>query len=157
MSISHSTKNTAKQNTVSVVSETLSSSEYDTGQKVAILGEKMGVPLSCASRLRQSANDLKMIMFGSDEEIVKYYSSYDSAVSTAEREMSAAYSASDKIESDILAGKDARQSIKETKKEKNLEKKQAKAAERQKQAEAMTSALNDSGLSGVIKDGFGLS
>lgn len=157
MSISHSTRNTAKQNTVSVISETLGSGEYDTGQKVAILGEKLGVPLSCASRLRQSSNDLKMIMFGSDAEIVKYYSNYDSAVSTAEKEMSAAYKVSDSIESDILAGKDARQSIKDAKKEKKLEKKQAKAAERQKKAEAMMSALDDSGLSGVIKDGFGLS
>lgn len=157
MSIRYSTKDTAKQNTVSVISETLGSGEYDSGQKVAILGEKLGVPLSCASRLRQSANDLKMIMFGSDAEIVKYYSSYDNAVSTAENEMSTAYRASDKIESDILTGKDARQSIKETRNAEKLEKKKAKAAERQKQAESMTSALDDSGLSGVIKDSFGIS
>ena len=154
--ISESTKDAAKQNYLSATVDTFSSKDYDAGQKVAILGENIGVPLSCASRLRQSTNDLKMIMFGSDEQIVNYYKNYDSAVAKAESEMAAAYSASEAIDARVQQAKDARHSIKATKKQKKLDEKQAKAAERQKQAEAMKSTLDDSGLTGVIKDCFGL-
>lgn len=154
--ISESTKDAAKQNYLSATIDTFGSKDYDAGQKVAILGENIGVPLSCASRLRQSTNDLKMIMFGSDEQIVNYYKNYDSAVAKAESEMAAAYSASEAIKTKTQQGKDARHSIKATNNQKKLDEKQAKAAERQKQAEAMKSTLDDSGLTGVIKDCFGL-
>lgn len=154
--ISESTKEAAKQNALSITADTLGSKDYDAGQKVAVLGANIGVPLNCASRLRQSTNDLKLVMFGTDEQIVNYYRNYDSAVAKAESEMATAYSASEAIESKVQQAKDARHSIKETKKQKKLDEKQAKAAERQKQAEAMKSTLDDSGLTGVIKDCFGL-
>lgn len=154
--ISESTKEAAKQNPVSATVETFGSKDYDAGQKVAVLGESIGVPLSCASRLRQSTNDLKMAMFGTDEQIVNYYRNYDSVVAKAESEMAAAYSASEAIDAKVQQAKDAKHTIKATKKQKKLDEKQAKAAERQKKAEAMKSTLDDSGLSGVIKDCFGL-
>lgn len=147
--------NASNANRVSANFDALGNKSYDFGEKTAILGEQLGIPCKCAIRLRQSTNDLKMIMLGSDEQIVNYYKNYDSAISTAESEMVAAYGVGESIDSTVQAAKNARAEEKADKKREKLEKKKAKAAERQAKAEA-AAPKEDSSLSGSVKDYFGL-
>lgn len=120
-------------------------SAFGLDQSVAYAGAKFGVPLKSAARLKQSISDLKMVLFSSDAQVLKYYQSYDSAVSASNNAVQSAYSQANS-ESKLAAN------IKTDKKE-YKESQQSKLAERKKKAEALTSNNEKSSdKQGFIKD-----
>lgn len=120
-------------------------SAFGLDQSVAYAGAKFGVPLKSAARLKQSTSDLKMVLFSSDAQVLKYYQSYDSAVSASNNAVQSAYSQANS-ESKLAAN------IKTDKKE-YKESQQSKLAERKKKAEALTSNNEKSSdKQGFIKD-----
>lgn len=128
--------------------------DLDTGQHLAVLGNKLGVPLKCAAKLRQSSNDLKNLLFASDQQIVQRYQNYSSAEAVALNEMKVAYGVDDTVASYVQERENKRrkkEQEKEAKKEAKAEK-QEKAAERAKSAEDMAKSVTD--ITGVIKDCF---
>lgn len=129
----------------------------DTGQRLAVLGNKLGVPLKCAVKLRQSSNDLKNLLFASDQQIVQYYQNYSSAEAVALNEMKVAYGVDDTVASYVQERESKRKKKEQEKEAKKQEKeakaeKQEKAAERAKSAEDMAKSVTD--ITGVIKDCF---
>ena len=126
----------------------------DTGQHLAVLGNRLGVPLKCAAKLRQSSNDLKNLLFASDQQIVQHYQNYSSAEAVALNEMKVAYGVDDTVASYVQERENKRkkkEQEKEAKKEVKAEK-QEKAAERAKSAEDIAKSVTD--ITGVIKDCF---
>ena len=131
--------------------------DLDTGQHLAVLGNRLGVPLKCAAKLRQSSNDLKNLLFASDQQIVQHYQNYSSAEAVALNEMKVAYGVDDTVASYVQERENKRKKKEQEKQEKEAKKeakaeKQEKAAERAKSAEDMAKSVTD--ITGVIKDCF---
>jgi len=136
--------------------------DLDAGQHLAVLGNKLGVPLKCAAKLRQSSNDFKNLLFASDQQIVQYYQNYSSAEAAALNEMKVAYGIDDVVESYEEKRERKRNAKKQEKAEKKQEKAEKKAekaekkaekqAKRAKSAEDITKSITD--VTGVFKDYF---